>query len=139
MLALSPSRTFHISQISSSDGGEEVSILRRQCVRSRPPAGGGCDAAWGGEGGSGGTCDLEGQQSEVGCPTPSLHRGFPRPPRPTRGRWCTEGFRCLPVGSWCCNLEDEHNKQAAESFQMQGGDVTADFWGTGRRSYLCVT
>ena len=100
-----------------------VSTPRPRCARSRPPAGGGCDAASGDAGGSGGTCDSAARRSGVACPAPNPHRGSPRPPRPTRGHWCTEGFRCLPVGSWCCNLENKHNKQAAE----EGGDVLADF------------
>lgn len=33
-----------------------VSTRRPRCARSRPPGGGGCDGAWGGAGGSGGTC-----------------------------------------------------------------------------------
>ena len=128
-LALLPSRTFCSSQIRPPHGGEGASIPRRPCVPSRPPAGGGCGAASGGAGGTGGTCGSGGRRSGAGCPAPSPRRGSPRPPRPTRGHWCTEGFHCLPVGSWCCSLENEHNTQAAESSQRQRGAVTAHFRG----------
>lgn len=116
MLALLPSRTFCTSQIPSSHGGQgSVSTPHRRCVLSQPPAGGGCGAAWGGGSGSGGTCDLAGQQSGVGRPDPSPRRGFPRPPQPTRGRCCMGGSHYPPVGSWCCNLENEQNKQLRAS------------------------
>ena len=121
-LALLPSRAFCGSRLVFGRS-RRVSTPRPRCARSRPPAGGGCDAASGDAGGSGGTCDSAARRSGVACPAPNPHRGSPRPPRPTRGHWCMEGFRCLPVGSWCCNLENEHNKQAAE----EGGDVLADF------------
>lgn len=45
---------------------ETVSTPHRQCVLSRLPGGGGCDAAWGDAGGSGGTCDSGGRQSAGG-------------------------------------------------------------------------
>lgn len=125
ILALFPSRMFCISQMASSHRGEgAVSIPHPRCGLSPPPVSGGCDGAWGGVSGSGGTCCLAGLRSEVGCPGPSPHRGSPHRPLPTMGHCCTEGFHCLPVGSWYCSLENEQNTQAAESFQMWGGDVT---------------
>lgn len=72
--------------------------------------------------GSGGTCDLVGQQSEGGYPGLGPHHGFPHRPRLTRGHCCMEDFHCPPAGSWCCNLEKERNKHTAESFKMQRED-----------------
>lgn len=111
MLALFPSRMFCVSLIPSSYRGEGiVSILHPRCALSRPPVSGGCDGAWGGVSGSGGTCCSVGLRSEVGCPGPSPHRGSPHRPPLTRGHCCMGGFHCLPVGSSYCSLESEQNK-----------------------------
>lgn len=92
-----------------------VSTRHPRCALSRRPEGGGCDGGSGVGSGSGRTCDSGGLQSEVGCPGPSPRRGCLRPPPLTRGRCCTEGSRCLPAGSWCCNLGKEQHSLRTQS------------------------
>lgn len=86
-----------------------VSTRHPRCALSRRPEGGGCDGGLDVGSGSGRTCDSGGLQSEAGCPGPSPHHGCPHPPLLTRGRCCREGSRCLPAGSWCCNLGKEQH------------------------------
>lgn len=92
-----------------------VSTPHPRCALSRRPEGGGCDGGSGVGSGSDRTCDSGGLQSEVGCPGPSPRRGCLRPPLLTRGRCCTEGSRCLPAGSWCCNLGKEQHSLRTQS------------------------
>lgn len=92
-----------------------VSTRHPRYVLSRRPEGGGCDGGSGVGSGSGRTCDSGGLQSEVGCPGPSPRHGCLRPPPLTRGRCCREGSRCLPAGSWCCNLGKEQHSLRTQS------------------------
>lgn len=127
-----------ISQIPSSHRGEgTVSTPHPQCELSRPPVGGGCDGAWGGVSGSGGTCYLVGLRSGAGRPGPSPRRGSPHPPPLTRGHCCTEGFHCPPVGSWCCSLERNTTNKSLRTSRVGRGHLR--FLGHQGCSYLCAT
>ncbi len=84
-----------------------ISTRHLRCARWRQPGDDVCASAGGGAcggAGRGGTCGWEEQLSVEACPGRGPRRDCPHQRPQREDRCCRAGSRCLPEGSWCCNL-----------------------------------